>query len=219
MWPSPLIFEGKREVLGFYVGESESSKFWMQVFTDLSNRGVKDILIVCVDGLKGLPDAISSIFPQAEVQLCVVHQIRNSLRYVSSMNQKEFIGDLKNVYQANTEDVALDELKKLEQKWGTKYPVVIKSWRSNWDNLATFFQYSEPIRKMIYTTNIIEGFNRQLRKVTKNRGHFPNDDALSKLLYLAMMEASKKWTMPRRGWAEMLGQLSIHFEDRVPLGL
>ncbi len=214
-----INLEGKREVLGFYVGDSESSKFWMQVFTDISNRGVKDILIACVDGLKGLPEAISSIFPKTEIQLCIVHQIRNSLKYVGSNNQKEFAGDLKTVYQATSEEIALEKLKELDEKWGRKYPVVIKSWRSNWENLATFFKYSPPIRKMIYTTNIIEGFHRQLRKVTKNRGHFPSDDALSKLLYLAVMEASKKWTMKKQGWAEMIGQLSIHFDGRVPLGL
>ena len=214
-----INMEGKREVLGFYIGESESSKFWLQIFTDLSNRGVKDILIASVDGLKGLPEAISNVFPKTEIQLCIVHQIRNSLKYVGSTNQKEFVKDLKCIYQANTEDIALEELKNLDEKWGKKYPAVIKSWKNNWENLAAFFQYSPSIRKMIYTTNIIEGFNRQLRKVTKNRGHFPNDDSLFKLLYLATMEAGKKWTMPRRGWAETIGQLSIHFEGRVPLGL
>lgn len=213
-----INLEGKRDVLGFYIGGNESSKFWLQVFTDLSNRGVEDILIACVDGLKGLPDAISNIFPKTEVQLCIVHQIRNSIKYVGSKNQKEFAKDLKTVYKASSEELAKIELQKLKEKWGSQYPAVIKSWENNWDNLATFFQYSPPIRKMIYTTNAIEGFNRQLRKVTKNRGHFPHDDSLFKLLYLATMEASKKWTMSRQGWAEMIGQLSIHFEGRVPLG-
>ena len=211
--------EGKREVLGFYVGEAESSKFWMQVFTDLSNRGVDDILIACVDGLKGLPDAINTVFPKTEIQLCVVHQIRNSLKYVGSLNQKEFAQDLKLVYKATTEEIAREELKNLDKKWGEKYPVVIRSWENNWDNLANFFQYSPPIRKMIYTTNIIEGFHRQLRKVTKNRGLFPHNDSLFKLLYLATTEASKKWSMPRQGWAEMVGQLAIHFEGRLDLGI
>ncbi len=214
-----INLEGKREVLGFYVGQSESSKFWLQVFTDLSNRGLEDILIACADGLKGLPDAISNIFPKTEVQLCIVHQIRNSLKYVGSKNQKEFAADLKLVYKASSKDLAFEELKRLDDKWGKVYPAVIKSWNNNWENLSTFFQYSEPIRKMIYTTNIIEGFNRQLRKVTKNRGLFPHDDSLFKLLYLATMEASKKWTSCRQGWAEMIGQLSIHFEGRVPLNL
>ncbi len=214
-----INLDGKREVLGFYVGSAESSKFWLQVFTDLSNRGVVDILIACVDGLKGLPEAISTIFPKTEVQLCIVHQIRNSLKYVGSKNQKAFATDLKLVYKATSEEVALQELDKLEVKWGAQYPIVINSWRNNWENLATFFQYSEPIRKMIYTTNIIEGFHRQLRKVTKNRGLFPHDDSLLKLLYLATMEAGKKWTMPRQGWAEIIGQLAIHFEGRIDLGL
>lgn len=214
-----INLEGVREVLGFYIGKAESAKFWLQVFTDLSNRGVADILIACVDGLKGLPDAISNIFPHTEVQLCIVHQIRNSIKYVGSANQKEFAHDLKLIYKATSEEIALEELKKLDEKWGKQYPAVINSWKNNWDNLATFFQYSAPIRKMIYTTNIIEGFHRQLRKVTKNRGLFPHDDSLIKLLYLATMEASKKWTMSRQGWAEMIGQLSIHFEGRVPLSL
>ena len=214
-----INLEGKREVLGFYIGESESSKFWMQVFTDLSNRGVSDILIACVDGLKGLPDAIKSIFPKTEVQLCIIHQIRNSLRYVGSKNQKEFALDLKNIYQATTKELAFEEIGKLDEKWGKLYPVVINSWRNNWENLSTFFQYSSPIRKLIYTTNIIEGFHRQLRKVTKNRSIFPHDDSLFKLLYLATMEASRKWNTARRNWAEIIGQLAIHFEGRLSLGL
>ena len=212
-----INLEGKREVLGFYIGDAESSKFWLQVFTDLQNRGVDDILIACVDGLKGLPDAINTIFPKTEIQLCVVHQIRNSIKYVGSKHQKEFAQDLKTVYKALSEEQAKLELNNLKNKWGEKYPVVIRSWENNWDKLANFFQYSAPIRKMIYTTNIIEGFHRQLRKVTKNRGLFPTDDSLFKLLYLSTLEASKKWNMPRQGWAEMIGQLAIHFGDRVPL--
>ena len=212
-----INLEGRREVLGFYFGESEGAKFWMQVLTDLSSRGVKDILIACVDGLAGFPDAIKNIFPKTDVQLCIVHQIRNSLRYVGSRHQKEFAKDLKTIYRATTEDMGKEGLAALEEKWGMKYPVVLNSWKNNWDNLATFFQYSPEIRKIIYTTNIIEGFNRQLRKVSKNRGVFPNENSLLKLLYLATMEASKKWTMPRHGWAEIVGQLAIHFEGRVPL--
>lgn len=212
-----INLEGKREVLGFYIGDAESSKFWLQVFTDLQNRGVDDILIACVDGLKGLPDAINTIFPKTEIQLCVVHQIRNSIKYVGSKNQKEFAKDLKSVYTALSEEQAKLELNNLKNKWVEKYPVVIRSWENNWDKLANFFQYSAPIRKMIYTTNIIEGFHRQLRKVTKNRGLFPTDDSLFKLLYLSTLEASKKWNMPRQGWAEMIGQLAIHFGDRLPL--
>jgi len=212
-----INLEGKRDVLGFYIGDAESSKFWLQVFTDINNRGVEDILIACVDGLKGMPDAIRTIFPKTEIQLCIVHQIRNSFKYVGSMNQKEFSTDLKPIYRAVSEEQAKLELNNLKIKWGEKYPVVIRSWENNWENLATFFQYTAPIRKMIYTTNIIEGFNRQLRKVTKNRGVFPTDDSLFKLLYLATAEAEKKWNMPRQGWAEMIGQLAIHFEGRVPL--
>jgi putative transposase len=212
-----INLEGKREVLGFYIGDAESSKFWLQVFTDLQNRGVEDILIACVDGLKGLPDAINTIFPKTEIQLCVVHQIRNSIKYVGSKHQKEFAKDLRSIYTSSSEDQAKLELNNLKNKWGEKYPVVIRSWENNWDNLANFFQYSAPIRKMIYTTNIIEGFHRQLRKVTKSRGLFPTDDSLFKLLYLATLEASKKWSMPRQGWAEIIGQLAIHFGDRVPL--
>lgn len=214
-----INLEGKREVLGFYIGAHESSKFWMQVFSDLQNRGVEDILIACVDGLKGLPSAIESIYPKTEVQLCIVHQIRNSIKYVGSKNQKEFAADLKLVYKANSEELALLELEKLEEKWDEQYPIVLKSWRQNWPELSRYFQYTVPIRKMIYTTNIIEGFHRQLRKVTKNRGSFPHNDSLQKLLYLATMESSKKWSMPRQGWAEMIGQLAIHFEGRVPLGI
>jgi len=214
-----INLEGRREVLGFYIGESESSKFWMQVFTDLQNRGVEDILIGCFDGLKGMPEAISTIFPNTEIQLCIVHQIRNSIKYVGSLHQKEFAQDLKTIYKATTEEIGREALEKLDEKWGHKYPIVIRSWENNWDNLSAFFQYSAPIRKMIYTTNIIEGFNRQLRKVTKNKGLFPNDDSLRKILYLAMNEASKKWKMPRQGWAEIIGQLAIHFEGRVPLDI
>ena len=214
-----INLEGKREILGFYIGESESSKFWLQLFTDLSCRGVKDILIASVDGLKGLPDAIKSVFPKANIQLCVVHQIRNSLRYVAHKNKKEFASDLKLIYKASSEEAARSALEELDKKWGKKYPIVIKSWRKNWENLATFFEYSPEIRKMIYTTNIIEGFHRQLRKVSKNRGVFPNDDSLLKLLYLATMDASKKWTMPKHGWPEMISQLAIHFEGRISLAL
>ena len=173
-----INLEGKREVLGFYVGESESSKFWMQVFSDLCNRGVKDILIACVDGLKGLVDSIENIFPKTNVQLCIVHQIRNSLKYVGSKNQKNFANDLKPIYKAVNEEAGRLALEELDKKWGEKYPVVIRSWKNNWSNLATFFDYTPEIRKMIYTTNIIEGFHRQLRKVSKTRGVFPNDERI-----------------------------------------
>jgi transposase-like protein len=208
---------GFKEVLGIYIGENESSTFWLSVLTDLQNRGVKDILIACVDGLKGFPEAIKNIFPKTEIQVCIVHQIRNSLRYVGSQYQRAFLKDLKEVYKANTEELAKQNLAKLKETWGGKYPMVIKSWENNWENLSTYFKYSPPIRKIIYTTNIVEGYHRQLRKVTKNRSLFPSDQALLKIMYLATIDASKKWTSIKQGWAEIVGQLAIHFEGRLNL--
>lgn len=208
---------GYKDILGIYIGHNESSTFWLNVLTDLQNRGVQDILIASVDGLKGFPDAIKTVFPKCDVQTCIVHQIRNSLRYVGSKYQKEFMRDLKPIYQASTLELAEQNLRKLEEKWGERYPVVTNSWKRNWPQLGLFFKYSPPIRKMIYTTNIVEGFHRQLRKVTKNRSVFPSDKALMKLIYLATMDASKKWTMVKRDWSEIIGQLSIHFEDRIKL--
>jgi transposase-like protein len=208
---------GHKDVLGIYIGENESSTFWLSVLTDLKTRGIQDILIASIDGLKGFPEAIKTIFPKTEVQTCIVHQIRNSLRYVGSKYQKEFMRDLKPIYQATTIELAEQNLKKLEDKWGERYPVVTNSWKKNWPQLSQYFKYSPPIRKMIYTTNIVEGFHRQLRKVTKNRSVFPSDKALLKLMYLATMDASKKWTMVKRDWSEIIGQLSIHFEDRIKL--
>jgi transposase-like protein len=211
--------EGKRDVLGIYVGENESSSFWLSVLTDLNNRGVQDILIVCVDGLKGFPEAIKTIFPKAEIQLCIIHQIRNSLRYIGLKHQKEFMKDLKEVYQASTKELAEEKLNWLGDKWKEKYPVVINSWEKNWEALSTYFRFSAPIRTMIYTTNQVEGYNRQLRKVTKNRSIFPNDQSLIKLLYLATMEVQKKWSLPRRDWAIIFSQLAIFFEGRLDLSL
>jgi transposase-like protein len=211
--------EGIRDVLGIFIGENESASFWLSVLTDLQNRGVKDILIACIDGLKGFPDAIKTIFPKTEVQLCIIHQIRNSLKYVGSKHQKEFMSDLKPVYQAPTKELAEEKLKSLDEKWGSKYPVVINSWQKNWEALSTFFRFSPPIRTIIYTTNIVEGYHRQLRKVTKNRSVFPHDHALFKLLYLATMEAKKKWDLPKRDWAEIFSQLAIHFDGRLSLSL
>ena len=204
-------------MLGIYIGESESSTFWLSVLTDLQTRGIQDILIASIDGLKGFPEAIRTIFPKTEIQTCIVHQIRNSLRYVGSKYQKEFMRDLKPIYQATTIELAEENLKKLEDKWGERYPVVTSSWRRNWPQLSQYFKYSPPIRKMIYTTNIVEGFHRQLRKVSKNRSVFPSDKALMKLMYLATIDASKKWTMVKRDWSEIIGQLSIHFDDRIKL--
>ncbi len=191
-----LNLEGKKEVLGLYLSETEGANFWLSVLTDLQNRGVEDILIASVDGLTGFPDAIQAIFPKTEVQLCIVHQIRNSIRYVASKDHKAFMVDLKRVYQARSKDAAETALDELERAWGERYPIVIKSWRTKWENLSIYFRYPEPIRKVIYTTNSIEAVHRQFRKLTKTKGGFPNDDSLLKLLYLGIVNASKKWTMP-----------------------
>ena len=207
--------EGRKEVLGLYISEHEGANFWLQVLTDLANRGVKDILIACVDGLKGFPEAIESLFPNTEVQLCVVHQIRNSLKYVGSNNQKEFMADLKRVYKASSKDLAESELDILAGKWNEKYPIVIKSWRNNWERLSQFFKYPADIRRIIYTTNTIEAVHRQFRKLTKTKGAFPNQDSLLKLLYLGIQNASRKWTMPVQNWSLTLSQLAIFFEGRL----
>ena len=211
--------DGRKDLLGMYIGQSEGAKFWLGVLTDLQNRGVEDILIACIDNLKGFPEAIETIFPKTEVQLCVVHQVRNSLRYVASKDQKVFMKDLRRVYTVASQEAAEQRLDELEELWGKKYPLVIKSWRENWPRLSAFFKYSKDIRRVIYTTNIIEGFHRQLRKVTKTKGAYSNDMALMKVLYLAYSEISKKWTMPLRNWAMTLSQLSIHFEGRLKLRL
>ncbi len=210
---------GLKDVLGIYIGENESSTFWLSVLTDLQNRGIKDVLIACIDGLKGFPEAIANIFPKTEVQICIVHQIRNSLKYVGSKHQKEFLKDLKLVYQASTEEQALKSLDVLSERWGEKYPVVVNSWRNNWSTLSSYFKYSQPIRKIIYTTNIVENLHRQLRKVTKNRAVFPTDDSLLKLLYLAVKGVTTKWTTPKWNWGQVIAQLSTHFEARVDLDI
>ncbi len=207
--------QGHKEVLGLYISENEGANFWLQVLTDLSNRGIVDILIACIDGLKGFPEAIETIFPKTEVQLCVVHQIRNSLKYVGSKNQKEFMVDLKRVYKAANKDLAESELDKLEAKWSDKYPIVIKSWRNNWERLSQFFKYPEDIRRIIYTTNTIEAVHRQFRKLTKTKNAFPNQESLLKLLYMGIQNASKKWTMPVQNWSLTISQLAIFFEGRL----
>lgn len=209
--------EGKKELLGIYISENEGANFWLSVLTDLQNRGLKDMLIVCIDGLKGFEEAITSIYPAAEVQSCIVHQIRNSMKYVASKEQKQFMKELKRVYQADTKLEAEMNLKTLAANWGKKYPVVINSWQDNWHKLSTYFKYTADIRRLIYTTNTIEGFHRQVRKVTKTKGAFPNDDALLKLVYLAYKNASKKWTMPLQNWSLTISQLAIHFEGRLNL--
>jgi transposase-like protein len=206
--------DGRKDLLGMYVSHSEGANFWLGVLADLQNRGVKDILIACIDGLTGFPEAIRSVFPKTDVQLCVVHQIRNSVKYVASKRQKEFLSDLRLVYGAQTKEKAETELDNLEQKWGDDYPVVIKSWRHKWDALSCYFQYTEPIRRIIYTTNIVEGYHRQVRKVTKTKGVFPNDDALYKLVYLAYRNVRKKWTMPQQNWGQTAQQLAIAFGER-----
>lgn len=204
--------EGHKELLGMYVAKSEGSNFWLEVLTDLQNRGVEDIMICCVDGLKGFPDAIQSVFPNTAVLLCIVHQIRNSIKYVGSKHQKEFLKDLKRVYGAVSKEAAETELDNLEAKWG-----VIKSWRDNWERLTEFFQYTKEIRRLIYTTNTVEGYHRQIRKVTKNKGVFPSDTALEKLVYLAYRNISEKWTMPLVNWALISQQLAIKFGDRYEI--
>ena len=210
-----LDLEGKKEVLGLYLAESEGANFWLGVLTDLQNRGVEDILIASVDGLTGFPEAIQAIYPKTEVQLCIVHQIRNSLRYVGSKHQKAFMVDLKRVYRALNKEAAESALDELEQTWGERYPIVIQSWRRKWDNLSVYFRYPEPIRKVIYTTNSIEAVHRQFRKLTKTKGGFPNDNSLLKLLYMGIQNASKKWTMPIHNWNLTLSQLAIFFEGRL----
>lgn len=215
-----LTTEGKKDLLGIYLSESEGANFWLSVLTDMNNRGIDDILIACIDNLKGFAEAIQSVFPKCEVQTCIVHQIRNSLRYVASKDQKEFMKDLKLVYKADTKEIAESELDNLEDKWVKKYPIVIKSWRNNWDHLSTYFAYTPMIRKMIYTTNMVEGYHRQVRKVTKTKGPFTSDMALVKLVYLASLHIMKKWTQPVQNWGLTVQQLAIRFgEDRLKLQL
>jgi len=214
-----ITIEGKKEALGFYLSESEGANFWLAVLTDLQNRGVKDMLIVCVDGLKGFPEAINSIFPKSQIQLCVVHQIRNSLKYVSYKDKKRFTEDLKVVYKADTKELAETNLLELEEKWGKKYPIVIKSWNENWEHLSVYFMYNKLIRKIIYTTNIIEGMHRIMRKFTKTKGGFTSEMALQKMIYCGIQSASKKWTMPLPDWALTISQLDIMFPDRLGLNM
>ncbi|WP_342609343.1 IS256 family transposase [Vibrio tritonius] len=210
-----LNVEGKKELLGLYLSESEGANYWLSVLTDLYNRGVEDILIACVDGLTGFPEAIATIYPDTEIQQCIVHQIRNSMKYVASKHQKEFMADLKPVYKAVSKEAAEMELDRLESKWGQQYPIVLRSWRNKWENLSVFFKYPDYVRKAIYTTNAIEAVHRQFRKLTKTKGGFPNENSLLKLLYAGILNASKKWTMPIQNWNMTLSQLAIHFEGRL----
>ena len=206
--------EGFKEILGLWVGENESSKYWLLVLNQLKERGLEDVLIFSTDNLPGFSEAIEAVYPRAEIQKCVIHQIRNSTKYVSYKDIKELMKDLKAVYKAPTEDLALTNLGVFEEKWSKKYPMCVSSWKNNWTELSTYFKYPEGIRKLIYTTNAMENFNRQLRKVSKNKTIFPNDCALQKSLYLAMVDASSKWTSRIRGWDQILSQLSIFFEGR-----
>jgi transposase-like protein len=210
-----LTLEGKKELLGLYLSENEGANYWLTVLTDIQNRGVEDILIACVDGLTGFPEAITSLYPQTEIQLCIIHQIRNSLKYVASKNQKAFMADLKLVYRASSKENAEIALDQLEEKWGDTYPIVIKSWRKKWHHLSVYFKYPEPIRKIIYTTNAVEAVHRQFRKLTKTKGAFPNENSLLKLLYAGILNATEKWTMPIQNWSQALSQLDIYFEGRL----
>ena len=206
---------GHKEVIGLYQGDNESATFWLQVLNDLNQRGVEDILIACIDNLSGFADAIESVFPKTEVQLCIIHQIRNSLKYIAYKNKKPFMADLKNVYKASNIQIASENMDLLEEKWGKKYPTVIRSWRKNWDRLTSYFKYPQPIRRLIYTTNTVEGYHRVVRKVTKSKGAFASDMAVLKLVYLATMNFQTKWSGMVYGWPNILNQLSIYFEDRI----
>jgi transposase-like protein len=207
--------DGHKELLGLWLADTEGAKFWLTVLTELRNRGVQDILIACVDGLKGFPEAIASEYPQTQVQLCIVHMVRNSLRFVPWKDYKAVTADLKLIYDANTEELALKKLDAFEQQWGEQYPQIIKSWQDNWDNVATLFQYPPDIRKAIYTTNAIESLNSVIRKATKQRKVFPTNQSAMKVVYLAISDASKKWTMPIRNWKPALNRFTIEFGERV----
>lgn len=206
---------GVKEVLGMWIGGNESAKYWLGVLNEIKNRGVEDIMIVSVDGLTGFVDAIGAVYPQAEVQRCILHQVRYTTRFVNYKDRREFVKDMKAIYQSPTEELALEKLDEFDEKWGKKYASSIASWRNNWAQLSTFFKYPEEIRKIIYTTNFIENFNRGLRKVTKSKSIFPTDDALFKSIYLAMMDITKKWSGKAWNWGQTLDQLMIYFGDRI----
>lgn len=210
-----INIDGHKELLGMWISENEGAKFWLGVLTELSQRGVEDILIACVDGLKGFPDAINTAYPQTHVQLCIVHMVRNSLKYVSWKDYKAVTADLKLIYRSSTEEEALLELERFAEKWDSQYPQIARSWRANWDNLNTLFNYPEAIRKAIYTTNAIESLNSVIRRAIKKRKIFPNDDSARKMIYLAIKEASKKWTMPIRDWRNAMSRFIIEFEERL----
>ena len=211
-----ISMSGEKEILGLWIAQTEGAKFWLQVVTELKNRGVQDIFIACVDGLKGFPEAIEAVYPKTAVQLCIVHMVRHSLNYVSWKLRKGVAADLKTIYSAATVDEAQIRFQEFDEKWGADYPTIVKSWRSNWARITPFFDYPPEIRRIIYTTIAIESVNMSLRKITKNRGSFPSDDALLKLFYLALANISKKWTMPLRDWKAALTRFTIQFEERMP---
>nr|6XG8_A Chain A, Mutator family transposase [Acetivibrio thermocellus ATCC 27405]6XG8_B Chain B, Mutator family transposase [Acetivibrio thermocellus ATCC 27405]6XGW_A Chain A, Mutator family transposase [Acetivibrio thermocellus ATCC 27405]6XGW_B Chain B, Mutator family transposase [Acetivibrio thermocellus ATCC 27405]6XGX_A Chain A, Mutator family transposase [Acetivibrio thermocellus ATCC 27405]6XGX_B Chain B, Mutator family transposase [Acetivibrio thermocellus ATCC 27405] len=210
-----IDIEGQKDVIGIYVGENESSKFWLSVLNDLKNRGVKDILILCADALSGIKDAINAAFPNTEYQRCIVHQIRNTLKYVSDKDRKEFARDLKRIYTAPNEKAGYDQMLEVSEKWEKKYPAAMKSWKSNWDVICPFFKYSEELRKIMYTTNTIESLNSSYRRINKSRTVFPGDQSLLKSIYLATVKITSKWTMRYKNWGLILGQLQIMFEGRI----
>jgi transposase-like protein len=210
-----INMEGQKELLGMWLSENEGAKFWLNVLTELQNRGVNDILIACVDGLKGFPDAIQTVFPQTQIQLCIVHMVRNSIKYVPWKDYKPVTEDLKRIYRSVTEEEALLALEQFSERWDGKYPQISRSWRSHWDSLNTLFNYPEDIRRAIYTTNAIESLNSVIRKAIKKRKLFPTDDSAKKVVYLAIQQASKKWTMPIRNWKAALNRFMIEFEDRL----
>jgi putative transposase len=211
-----INIDGAKEVLGMWTSDNEGAKFWLQVVTELKNRGVQDIFIPCVDGLKGFPEAIEAVFPDTQVQLCIVHMVRHSLKYVAHRQRKEVADDLRKIYHSPTAEQAEMELTAFELKWDKSHPIIGQSWRRNWAQLTPFFSYPADIRKVIYTTNAIESLNMSLRKVIKNRSSFPNDEAMFKLLYLALKNIAKKWTRPIMNWKGAMNQFSILFDGRVP---
>ncbi len=214
-----ITSDGKKDILGLYINDTEGANFWAGVLASLKERGVEDILIACIDGLKGFPEAIGAIYPDTEIQLCIIHQIRNSMRYVASKDQKEFMVDLKTIYQASSKDTAEVNLLKLVEKWDKKYSVVTESWSRNWEQLSSYFKYDRHIRKLVYTTNAVEGLHRMIRKYTKSKGSFTSENALLKLVFCAYKKALKKWTQPIQNWALIVSQLEIHFPKRLSLKL
>lgn len=210
-----IDIDGQKDILGLWIEKNEGAKFWLNVFTELKNRGMKDVFIACIDGLKGLPEAIETVYPDTEVQLCIVHMVRNSLKFVSYKHRKQIASDLKPIYRAATIQEAETALQSFKKTWDDKYPMISKSWENNWDRITPFFAYPEEIRRVIYTTNAIESLNNSLRKVTKNRNSFPNDDSAIKLLYMSLQNIMKKWTMPVQNWALAIQQFSIRFGERL----